>query len=125
MTNLMIEIDDHTPLASRASMDWEEKAALVSSDPNASPSLLRVLAEALDRAPEDAVKDAEIVYEILLGRALEQTSKEWKWRKHPTCCWVCNSHNTRLVGKPGYGIVHDCLDCGDQFLVDGPIQWAA
>jgi len=120
MTSLTIEIDD---TASSASIDWEDRAIVVSSDPDSSPALLRVLAEALERAPEDAIKDAEIVYEILLGRALAQTSRGWKWRKHPTCCWVCSSHNTRLVGKPGYGIVHECLECGDQFLLEGTIQW--
>lgn len=123
MTNLTIGNDDSASLASLdfVTMNWEDKAAVVSSDPDAGPVLLRVLAEALERAPEDA----EIVYEILLERALAQANREWKWRQHPTWCWVCNSHNTRLVGQPGYGIVHDCLDCGDQFLVDGNIQWAA
>ncbi len=106
-------------------LDWDERAIAVSSDPDASPALIRVLAEALEQSPEDAVKDAEIVYQILLERALAETNKEWKWRKHPTCCWVCDSHNTRLVSAPGYGIVHDCLDCGDQFLVDSTIQWEA
>ena len=118
MVNASIEITDP------GLMDWEDRAAVVSSDPSASPALKRALAEALEQGPADAIKDAEIFYQILLERALAQPSSEWKWRKHPTWCWACNSHNTRLVGAPGYGIVHDCLDCGDQFLVEGTIQWS-
>ena len=117
MVNATIEIDGP------ALMDWEDRAALVSSDPAASAALKRALAEALEQDPLDAAKDAETFYQILLERALAQPSSEWKWRKQPTWCWVCNSHNTRLVGAPGYGIVHDCLDCGDQFLLEGTIQW--
>lgn len=103
--------------------DWEDRAARVSSDPDARPALKRALAEALEQDPATAVKDAETFYQIMLARALAQPSGEWKWRRQPTWCWVCNSHNTRLVGEPGYGIVHECLDCGDQFLLDGAIQW--
>ena len=119
MVNTCVEIDGPE------SMDWEDRAAKVSSDPNARPALKRALVEALERDPVAAVIDAETFYQIMLGRALAQPSSEWKWRRQPTWCWVCNSHNTRLVGAPGYGIVHECLDCGDQFLVDGAIQWAA
>ena len=118
MVNACIEIDGP------ASTSWEDKAARVSSDPNASPALKKVLAEALEQDPASAVKDAETFYQIMLERAFAQPSGEWKWRTQPTWCWVCNSHNTRLVGAPGYGIVHECLDCGDQFLIDGAIQWA-
>ena len=109
----------------RSQTDWEHSAAMISSDPAAGPLLKRALAEALEQDPEYAVKDAEALYQILLERALAQPTSEWKWRRQPTWCWACNSHNTRLVGAPGYGIVHDCLDCGDQFLLDGTIQWAA
>ncbi len=119
MVNASMEIGDP------ALMGWEGKAARVSSDPVAGPALKRALAEALEQDPVDAVKDAGTFYQILLERALAQPTSEWKWRRHPTWCWVCNSHNTRLVGAPRYGIVHDCLDCGDQFLLDGTIQWAA
>ncbi len=108
----------------RGHTSWEDRAARMSSDPAAGPALKRALAEALERDPVDAVKDAEALYQILLERALAHPVSEWKWRRHPTWCWACNSHNTRLVGAPGYGIVHECLDCGDQFLVDGAIQWA-
>ena len=38
-------------------------------------------------------------------------------------CWVCNSENSRLVPSRGYGIVHECVDCGDRFPEDGAIQW--
>ena len=38
-------------------------------------------------------------------------------------CWVCNSQNSRLVLSRGYGIVHECVDCGDRFPEDGAIQW--
>ena len=107
------------------SMDWEGRAAEVSSDPNARPALKKALVEALEQDPVAAVKDAETFYQIMLDRALAQPSNQWKWRKQPTWCWVCNSHNTRLLGAPGYGIVHECLECGDQFLVDGAIQWSA
>ena len=106
-------------------MDWEAKAARASSDPAANPALKRALAEALEQNPVEAIKYAEVFYQILLERALAQPSAERKWRKHPTWCWACNSHNTRLVGAAGYGIVHDCLDCGDQFLLEGAIEWAA
>jgi len=119
MVNATIEID------SPALMDWEGRAARVSSDPAASSALKRALSVALEQDPADAIKDAETFYQILLERALAQPGSKWKWRKHPTWCWVCNSHNTRLVGAPGYGIVHECLDCGDHFLLDGAIQWGA
>ena len=118
MVNASIETD--VP----ALLGWEDRAALVSCDPAASPALKRALTEALEQDPLDAAKDAETFYQILLERALAQPSSEWKWRKHPTWCWACNSHNTRLVGAPGYGIVHECLDCGDQFLLEGTIQWS-
>ena len=108
----------------RGHTDWEHRAARMSSDPAAGPLLKTALAEALEQDPVEAVKDAETLYQILLERALAQPSSEWKWRRQPTWCWACNSHNTRLVGAPGYGIVHDCLDCGDQFLLDGNIEWA-
>ena len=106
-------------------IDWDSRATKVSSDPHVHPALKRALAEALKQDPASAVKDAETFYQIMLERALAEPSAEWKWRSQPTWCWVCNSHNTRLVGAPGYGIVHECLDCGDQFLVDGAIEWAA
>ena len=38
-------------------------------------------------------------------------------------CWVCNSQNSRLVLSRGYGIVHECVDCGDRFPEGGAIQW--
>ena len=103
--------------------DWEDQVARVTSDPGVNTSLKRALSEALDQNPASAVRDAAIIYQIMLGRALAQPSSEWKWRSQPTWCWVCKSHNTRLVGAPGHGIVHECLDCGDQFLLDGAIQW--
>ena len=118
MVNACLEIDGPV------SMDWEDRAAEVSSDPNARPALKKALVEALELDPVAAVKDAETFYQIMLDRALAQPTNEWKWRTQPTWCWVCNSHNTRLVGAPGYGIVHECLECGDQFLIDGAIQWA-
>lgn len=118
MVNACIEIDRPE------STDWEARAASVSSDPDARPALKRALEEALRQDPATAVRDAEVFYQILLERALAQPSAEWKWRSQPTWCWVCNSHNTRLVGEPGYGIVHECLECGDQFLMDSPIKWA-
>ena len=119
MVNASVEID--APVL----MDWEDRATLVLSDPAAGPALKRALAEALEQDPADTLKDAETFYQILLERALAQASSERKWRTQPTWCWACNSHNTRLVGTPGYGIVHDCLDCGDQFLVDSTIQWGS
>ena len=118
MVNALVEIDGP------ALIDWEDRVALMSSDPATGPALKRALLEVLEQDPVDAVKDAEILYRILLERALAQPSNGWKWRTQPTWCWACNSHNTRLVGAPGYGIVHDCLDCGDQFLLDGTIQWS-
>ena len=117
MVNASVEIDG--PVL----MDWEDRAAMITSDPATGPALKRALLEALGQDPVEAAKDAESLYQILLERALAQPSSEWKWRTHPTWCWACNSHNTRLFGAPGYGIVHDCLDCGDQFLLDGKIQW--
>ena len=117
MVNTWVEIEDPE------SMGWEDRAARVSSDPNVRPGLKRALVEALEQEPSAAVQDAEALYRILLERALAQPRGEWKWRTQRTWCWVCNSHNTRLVGAPGYGIVHECLDCGDQFLLDGAIQW--
>ena len=119
MMNACVEIDDHV------SSDWEHRAARISSDPAAGPALNRALAEALEQDPVDAVKDAETFYQILLERALARPSRKWKWRRHNTWCCVSNSHNTRLVGVPGYGTIHDCLECGDQFLLDGTIQWDA
>jgi hypothetical protein len=119
MVNASVEID------SPALTEWEDQAARMSSDPAAGPALKKTLAEALEQDPVDAIKDAQALYQILLERAFAQPSSGWKWRRHPTWCWVCNSHNTQLIGAPGYGIVHDCLDCGDQFLLDGTIQWAA
>ena len=119
MVNASVEIDG--PVL----MDWEDKAAMITSDPATGPALKRALLEALGQDPVEAAKDAESLYQILLERALAQPSSEWKWRTHPTWCWACNSHNTRLFGAPGYGIVHDCLDCGDQFLVDNTIQWGS
>ena len=103
--------------------NWEDRAAKLSSDPNARPALKRALAEALNLDPATAVKDAGAFYQIMLERALAQPRGEWKWRTQPTWCWVCSSHNTRLAGATGYGIVHECLDCGDQFLLEGTIQW--
>ena len=117
MVNVSVEIDGPV------SMDWQDRAAMISSDPATGPALKSALLEALEQNPVDAVKDAETLYQILLERAFAQTSNGWRWRTHPTWCWACNSHNTRLFGAPGYGIVHDCLDCGDQFLLDGTIQW--
>ena len=117
MVNALIEKD--WP----ALLDWNARAALLSSDPAVGPALKRALAESLEKEPLDAVREAETFYQILLERALAQPSREWKWRTHGTWCWACNSHNTRLVGAPGYGIVHDCLDCGDRFLLAGTIQW--
>ena len=117
MVNTCVDIDG------LESMDWQDRAAQVSSDPTAHPALKIALVDALDQDPVAAVKDAETFYQIMLERALAQPNNEWKWRTQPTWCWVCNSHNTRLVGAPGYGIVHECLDCGDQFLLDGAIQW--
>ena len=117
MIDAYVEIDD------QVSMDWETRATRMSSDTVAGPGLKGALAEALEQDPAAAVKDAETFYQIMLDRALAQPSNEWKWRTQPTWCWVCNSHNTRLVGAPGYGIVHECLECGDQFLLDGAIQW--
>jgi hypothetical protein len=117
MENACMEIDNPE------SANWEDKAASMASDPNASPVLKSALAEALEQDPVDAVKNAEILYQILLQRALDQPATEWKWRSQPTYCWVCNSHNTRLVASPGYGIVHECLNCNDNFLLEGAIQW--
>lgn len=117
MNNVCVEIDG-VQLS-----DWECKAAEIASDPSIDSALKKALAEGLEQDPIDAVKNAEAVYQILLQRALSQPAKEWKWRSQPTYCWLCNSHNTRLVGAPGYGIVHECLDCADKFLLDGPIQW--
>ena len=119
MVSALLEIEMHVQT------EWEDRADRISSDPNAGPALKSALAEVLKEEPADALRDAEALYRIMLERAFAQPATEWKWRKHPTWCWACNSHNTRLVGAPGYGIVHDCLDCGDQFLLDGEIQWAA
>ncbi len=124
MTNATAEKYDSV-LTDWETEGWKDRVAQVSSDPESSPSIIRILTEALEQAPADAIKDAEIVYRILLERACVETDSEWKWRSHTIWCWACNSHNTRLVGAPEYGIVHDCLDCGDQFLVDGTIQWDA
>ena len=118
MVNASVEIEGP------ASTDWEIRAAKVSSDPDARPALKRALAEAMEQDPGSAVKDAAIFYQIVLERALAEPSGVWKWRSQPTWCWVCNSHNTRLVGEPGYGIVHECMNCGDKFLLDAAIQWA-
>ena len=117
MVNLCVEIDG--PVVT----DWETRAARMSSDPIVGPGLNGALAEALNQDPASAVKNAETFYQLMLERAMAQPNREWKWRTQPTWCWVCNSHNTRLVGAPGYGIVHECLDCSDQFLLDGTIQW--
>ena len=118
LVNASVDIEDP------ASTDWEDKAACLVSDPCTNATLKRALADALEQDPAAAVKDAETVYRIMIERALAQPSREWKWRTQPTWCWVCNSHNTRLMGTAGHGIVHECLDCGDQFLIDGAIQWA-
>ena len=114
---------DNACVETREVAEWEHRAAEIVSDPSSDTALKRALSEALEPDPIEAVKNAEAVYQILLQRALTQTAREWKWRSQPTYCWVCNSHNTRLVGAPGYGIVHECLDCADKFLLDGPIQW--
>ena len=103
--------------------NWECQAAKIASDPDASPAPKSALAEALKQDPVDAVNKAESVYQILLQRALAQPNGEWKGINRSTSCWVCNSHNTRLVVAPGYGVVHECLDCRDRFPHDGPIQW--
>ncbi len=124
MTEMGILVNASVEIEGPASTDWEDQAARVASDPCTHPTLKRALADALEQDPAAAVKDAETVYRIMLDRALAQPSREWKWRTQPTWCWVCNSHNTRLMGTAGHGIVHECLDCGDQFLVDGAIQWA-
>jgi len=107
MMNATIEIE------SLETVDWKDKADEVSSDPQVNPALKRALADAIERDPASAVKDAETVYQIMLERALAQPAGEWKWRSQPTWCWVCNSHSAMLVGAAGYGIVHECLDCGD------------
>ena len=119
MENTLVEI---IGLESR---DWEDKAAKMASDSSIGSAQKIALAEALEQDPIAAVKSAEAIYQILLQRALTQPKGEWKWRSQPTQCWACNSYNTRLVGAPGYGIVHECLDCSDQFLLEGAIQWAA
>ena len=119
MENACVEINES------GSTDWEYQTAKMASDPAPSPALKCALAEAVGQDPVDAVKSAETVYQILLPRALAEPSSEWKWRSQPTYCWVCNSHNTRLFGAPGYGVVHECLDCSDQFLSDGAIEWAS
>ena len=105
--------------------DWEEEAIRITSDPATNPAIKRALVDALERDPLDAVRDADTIYQILLQRALAQSGGEWKWRSQPPWCWVCNPHNTRLVDAPGYGIVHECMDCSDQFSLDGAIQWVA
>ena len=110
---------------SPAVIDWADRAAIMSSDPTTGVALKCALAEAMEQDPAAAVRDAAALYQILLERALAQPSSEAKWRRHPTWCWVCNSHNTRLLGASGQGIVHHCMDCGDQFLLDGTIQWGA
>ena len=117
--NALVEINGS------GSIDWEDRAAKMASDSSVGPALKNALAEALEQDPIDAVKSAEAVYQILLQRALAQQNGEWKWRSQPTQCWVCNSYNTRMVGAPGYGIVHECLECSDQFLLEGAIQWVA
>ena len=116
-------VNANVEIASPSASDWEAEVPRVASGSGVSASLKRALSEALEQDPASAVKDAAIIYQIMLGRALAQPSIEWKWRSQPTWCWVCNSHNTRLVGVPGYGIVHECLECGDQFLLDGAIHW--
>lgn len=103
--------------------DWEERITSMASDPATNPAIRRVLLDALERDPVEAVRDAETVYQVLLQRAISQSSGEWNWRSQAAWCWVCNSHNTRLVGAPGYGIVHECLDCAGK--LDGAIQWVA
>jgi translation initiation factor 2 beta subunit (eIF-2beta)/eIF-5 len=108
---------------SHKSTDWESLAASMESDPAVGPEFKNALAEALEQDPASAVRDAESFYRIMLERATVPSNSEWKWRKQPTLCWVCSSFNTRLVGATGYGIVHECLDCGDQFLLDSTIQW--
>lgn len=117
MENICVEIDGS------GITNWECKAAEMASDPDASPALKIALSEALEQDPVDAVKNAESVYQILLQRALAQANGEWKGVGQSTCCWVCNSYNTRLVVSPGYGVVHECLDCSDRFPQDGPVQW--
>ena len=116
MENICAEIDGSLIA------NWEWKAAKMASDPDASPALKSALAEALEQDPVDAAKNAESVYQILLQRALAQANGEWKGVSRSTC-WVCNSYNTRLVFSPGYGVVHECLDCSDRFPQDGPVQW--
>ena len=105
--------------------NWESKAAEMACDPDASPALKSALAEALKQDPVDSVNKAGSVYQILLQRALAQPNGGWKGIDRATSCWVCNSHNTRLVVAPGYGVVHECLDCSDRFLSDGAIEWAS
>ncbi|MBC8281183.1 MAG: hypothetical protein H8E48_10390 [Chloroflexi bacterium] len=119
MVNATAEINN------QVSTDWKDILTKVSTDPNASQVLKNALAEALQQDPELAMKEAETFYQIMLQRASAQPSVEWKWRRQPTWCWVCNSHNTRLVGATGYGIVHECLNCGDQFLLESAIQWSS
>ena len=67
--------------------DWEDEVARVTSDPDVHTSLKKALSESLDRDPASAVKDAAIIYQIMLGRALAQPSSVWKWRSQPTWCW--------------------------------------
>ncbi len=80
MTEMGILVNASVEIEGPASADWEDKAARVTSDPCAHSTLKKALADALDKDPAAAVKDAETVYRIMLERALAQPSREWKWR---------------------------------------------
>ena len=84
MSETVIMVNASIKIEGTATTDWVDKAAKVTSDPCAHPTLKRALADALDQDPAAAVKDAETVYRIMLERALAQPSREWRWRTQPT-----------------------------------------
>ena len=113
-----IQVENHDP----EYLDWADQAGRIMSDPNVGQGFKYALTAALDQDPMNAANDAEAVYRIVLERAVTLLGSEMNWRRPHTRCWKCKSDNSKLVREPGYGVVHECMDCGDQ---GGRIQWPA
>ena len=117
-TGAATRIEDHDP----EYLDWADKAGRIMSNPDVGQGFKNAFTEALDQDPINAANDAEAVYRIVLERAMTLLNSEMNWRRPHTRCWKCKSDNSKLVREPGYGVVHECMDCGDQ---GGRIQWPA
>lgn len=112
------QIENHDP----EYLDWADQASRIMSDPDVGQGFKNALTAALDQDPIGAANDAEAVYRTALERAVTLLNSEMNWRRPHTRCWKCKSDNSKFVREPRYGVVHECMDCGDQ---GGRIQWPA